>query len=96
MNTTTPEAPKRGRPAIGDKAMTAAERQKAYRERLKEERYDKAAEVSRVTLMQQLAAALHGIETHEDADLKEGAQYHAAQIIAELTKRYDLKPRRKA
>lgn len=93
-DTKTTELPglrRRGRPPTGT-AMTNAERQKAYRERLAEERYStKPAEVSRVTLMRQLADAFDQLDKKSgDEDMNEGAAYMAEGIVAELVTRYGL------
>ena len=77
--------------------MTPAERQKAYRERLAEERHGgKPSDLSRVTLMRQLNDCFDQIDRRGTklgdlkADIDEGAQYLAEQILAELVTRYDL------
>lgn len=72
--------------------MTAAERQRAYRERLAQERYEyDTREVSRVTLILQLVDCLDQLDRRPpDPDLNEGAQYRAAEILAELVTRYKL------
>lgn len=93
-DTFTAELPltRRGRPPVGQVAMTPAERQRAYRRRLAEERHEvKPAEVSRVTLIRQLTDAFGQLDKPDgDADMNEGAQYMAERIIAELVTRYDL------
>lgn len=72
--------------------MTPAERQKAYRERLAEERYGgKKSDLSRVTLIKQLNDCFDQLDRKPpDEDLNEGAQYLAEEILAELVTRYDL------
>lgn len=99
-DTKTAELPglsRRGRKPAGDRAMTPAERQRAYRERLAEERHGgRPANLSRVTLMRQLNDCLDQIDRGGlklgdlKADIDEGAQYLAEQIVAELVTRYDL------
>lgn len=81
-----------GRPPRGQAAMTSAERQRAYRARLAEERYAlKPAQVSRVTLLKQLADAFDQLDKKNgDQDMNEGAAYMAEGIIAELVTRYEL------
>ncbi|PTT89367.1 hypothetical protein DBR42_07955 [Pelomonas sp. HMWF004] len=87
-----PGVTKRGRKPLGERPMTSAERQKAYRARLAEERYHvKPAEVSRVTIMRQLADAFEQLDKpNADSDLIEGAAYMAEGLIAELVTRYGL------
>lgn len=87
-----PGVTKRGRKPLGDRPMTAAERQRAYRERLAQERYEyDTSEVSRVTLIRQLVDCLDQLDRRPpDPDLNEGAQYRAAEILAELVTRYKL------
>lgn len=92
-----PGLTRRGRKPIGEKPMTNAERQRAYRERLAEERHGgKPADLSRVTLMRQLNDCFDQIDRKGaklgdlKADIDEGAQYLAEQILAELITRYDL------
>jgi hypothetical protein len=99
-DTKTGELPgltRRGRPPAGDRAMTAAERQRAYRERLAEERHGgKPSDLSRVTLMRQLNDCFDQIDRKGaklgelKADIDEGARYLAEQILAELVTRYEL------
>ena len=99
-DTKTAELPglsRRGRKPTGDRAMTPAERQKAYRERLAEERHGgKPSDLSRVTLMRQLNDCFDQIDRRGTklgdlkADIDEGAQYLAEQILAELVTRYEL------
>lgn len=94
-DTKTAELPnlgRRGRPPVGERAMTAAERQKAYRARLAEQRYGgKKSELSRVTLIKQLNDCFDQIDRKPpDEDLNEGARYMAEEILAELVTRYDL------
>lgn len=91
-----PGLARRGRRPLGDRAMTPAERQKAYRDRLAEERYDtKPADLSRVTLLRQLAAAFDQLDKKDgDPDINEGAAYMAEGIIAEIVTRYALNAQR--
>lgn len=83
---------RRGRPPVGERAMTPAERQKAYRERLAEERYDNnARDLSRVTIMKQLVDCFDQLDRRPpDTDLSEGAKYRAEELLAELATRYEL------
>lgn len=84
---------KRGRPAIGDRAMTAAERQKAYRDRQRDTRYEtRPEEMSRVTLIDQLGSALRAID--DGHELSDGAEWIAEGIIREIITRYELNQKR--
>jgi len=47
MNTNKPK-PKRGRPTIGSRAMTPAQRQQRYRARIKKEAYNLLAEIGKI------------------------------------------------
>lgn len=87
---TTPR--RRGRRPLADKPMTGAERQRAYRARLHDERFESSLpDVSRITLLAQLATCLGQLEsTSADADLSEGASYLAEGILAEVIGRYRL------
>lgn len=95
-DTKTAELPgltRRGRPPVGDKAMTPAERQKAYRERKKEETWFATTdESSRVALLSKLAHHLRAVD--EDHELKAGAQHLAEEVIAEIVTRYGLRKKR--
>lgn len=84
--------PRRGRRPLADKAMTGAERQRAYRARLQDERFDSSLpDLSRVTLLAQLASCLGQLDsTRVDVDLTEGASYLAESILAEIIGRYRL------
>lgn len=92
----TPKHPRIGRPSLNDRAMTAAEKQRAYRERRKDAvLLDDVGSLSRVDLISRLSSALKGIEEYTDEDLREGAQYLSEQVIGELCRRFQLKPRKR-
>lgn len=81
---------KRGRPPRGAKAMTSSERQSGYRKRLKSALFETdPMEMTRVTVMQQLTAAVIALE-NEAYELAEGAQSIAEQMVAEIVARCDL------
>ncbi|MCE4555005.1 hypothetical protein [Pelomonas cellulosilytica] len=94
--TETAELPgmsRRGRKPLGDRAMTNAERQKAYRERKREEVFfSRHDEASRVALMQRLAYQLRAMD--EGHEFAEGAQALAEEVIAEIVTRYALRHKR--
>jgi len=81
---------KRGRPSTGN-AMTNAQRQKAYRQRLRSQLYeiDPKEITSRVTLVKQLAQALEVLDK-PDYPYREGAEWSAANLVAEIVTRYNL------
>lgn len=82
---------RRGRPPAGERAMTPAERQKAYRQRKAQERFAPSLdEMSRVTLMETLSNALACLE-RKDYEFREGAEAVAEQVIRELVTRYELR-----
>ena len=84
--------PKRpGRPSKNGVPMTAAQRQKAYRQRVRSGSYTVALVeprlASRPELMRQLNLCLAGL----DASFDESAErYCAAKLIREMVTRYDL------
>lgn len=91
-DTKTAELPglkRRGRPPAGGVAMTAAERQKAYRLRKAQELFDPMTEMSRVTILKTLSQALERFED-EAYEFREGAEVIAEQAIAEIVTRYQL------
>lgn len=94
-DTKTAELPglrRRGRPSTGT-AMTNAERQRAYRQRLAAQRYETdPGELSRVTLIDQLAAALRAIDSQDE--FAEGAERVAEDLLSEIVTRYGLNPKR--
>lgn len=95
-DTKTAELPglsRRGRRPLGDRAMTPAERQKAYRERQRMERYEtNPADMSRVTMIDQLSAALKAMDDMHE--LSDGAGQIAENIVAEIVTRYGLRAKR--
>lgn len=83
---------KRGRPAKHSfGAMTAAERQKAYRARLREKMYVlDASNLSRVMLIAQLGQALAVMDEPPDSTAADGASWTASKLIQEIVTRYKL------
>lgn len=86
--------PKRpGRPAKNGVAMTAAQRQRAYRQRVRagssREAICEPRMASRPELMRQLNICLSALD---DDFGSSGERWAASKIIAELVTRYDLKP----
>lgn len=81
----------RGRPPNGQFAMTAAERQKAYRERVKKEAYTARArqldDTSTVAVIKILHTALVDLDLGK---FTANNRTRAEQAIAELAKRYEL------
>lgn len=96
-DTKTAELPglsRRGRPPAGERAMTPAERQRAYRQRKADLRWvpnNAIKELPRVDLMARLATALAAADkAGQGTDEWEGATYHAEEILAEIATRYEL------
>ncbi|PTT92854.1 hypothetical protein DBR42_01250 [Pelomonas sp. HMWF004] len=104
MNDDTPQAPTPGpRPAParkktgpkpkGDHAMSGAERQAAYRRKLKKDA-DPAgvnlAKISRVALIAQLSEALAGLDATEHPLSRANWRYVAGNAITELVSRYGI------
>jgi len=111
MDKTIP-APTRRKPGpkpIGERAMTGAERTRAYRERLQEDQdLEAAGMLTGVALREKLNRALLELERLEsgraklspawegfEADLLEGAQYAAQLVWQEVGKRYGFKTSKK-
>lgn len=93
VNVTGDLIPKRpGRPAKNGVAMTAAQRQRAYRDRVRKGSGSVAIVnprlASRPELMRQLNACLFELDANFDASSERWA---AGKIIDELVMRYDLK-----
>lgn len=90
-----PAAPKRrGRPPAGERAMTNAERQRAYRKRQAAERFEyEPRDMSRVTLIDQLSQACLYLE-RPDYAYADGARAVAEGLLAELVRRYGLDAKR--
>lgn len=81
---------KRGRKPLGERAMTPAERMKAYRARLKEEKPWRAPEqTSRVAIMQELAGCLARLDD-ADSKTKESDRWSAEAMVREIVTRYRL------
>jgi hypothetical protein len=110
MDSTLPAQPgnaprKRGPKPVGDRAMTGAERTRAYRERLQEHQDLEAFEqLSGVALREKLNRALLEVERFEsgrakvpagwkdiEADLREGALYAAQLAWQEVGRRFGFK-----
>lgn len=90
-----PEPPttRRGRPPAGNRAMTPAERQRAYRQRMQRAELDSIgaeAEASRVTLLGSLAHALAQLDTDRPADQQAATRLSAGRIIREIVTRYEI------
>lgn len=78
-----------GRPTAAQRASTPAERQRAYRQRQRIELAEPdPANMSRVTIVRQLAQALQAIE--ERSEFAEGAEWQAQKLVAEVIARYGL------
>jgi hypothetical protein len=89
---------RRGRPPLGDRAMTHAERQRAYRQRLQRAEIDSIgaeAEASRVTLVGSLAYALAQLDTDRPEDAQQATRLTVGRIIQEIVTRYEIEPPRK-
>lgn len=85
-----------GRKPLGDKPMTAAEKQRAYRQRQQKRAWDAVAapdDASRVTLLDALAMCLERIDNYAGpsevvrANMREGAE----TAVRELVTRYGLR-----
>lgn len=101
----TPARGKRGPKPLGERAMTGAERTRAYRQRLQEDQdLEAAGMLSGVALREKLNRALLDLERLEsgraklspawegfEADLHEGAQYAAQLVWQEVGRRYGFK-----
>lgn len=87
-----PVPKKRGRPpknAFG--AMTPAERQKAYRRRVRNQLSElDVTKLSRVALIGQLAQSLAELDNNELEEPRKIAAYWSAKVIAEIVSRYKL------
>lgn len=100
MTSDQPNEPpsRRGRPPAGDRAMTPAERQRAYRRRQQRAEIDSLgaeADASRVTLLGSLAHALAQLDTDRPADQQAATRWTASRIIQEIVTRYDIEMPRK-
>lgn len=86
-----PQPPRRrGRPSLGDEAMSSSQRQKQYRARLKKAMYETdVLEMTRVTVMQQLTSAVISLED-DGYELADGARSVAERMIGEVVARYGL------
>lgn len=89
------QGPKRGRPPIGDRAMTPAERKAAQRERQWEA--TKAASLnpegsSKAALMSGLSLLLDVLDRPDRSDVHADARRVAGRAIRELCTRYRIKP----
>ncbi len=74
-------------------AMTAAERQKAYRRRVRQQLGElDVSKLSRVTLLGQLGQALAELDSGQVEEARQVAAYWSAKIITEIVTRYELKP----
>lgn len=106
MDTTKPTpARRRGPTPIGERAMSGAERTRAYRERLQEDQDLEAVDLlSGVALREKFNRALLELERLEagrakfspawqgfEQDLHEGAQYAAQLVWQEVGRRYGFK-----
>lgn len=107
MDNTSPTSTrrKRGPKPLGERAMTGAERTRAYRERLQEDQdLEAAGMLSGVALREKLNRALLELERMAsgraklgpawdglEADLYEGAQYAAQLVWQEVGRRYGFK-----
>lgn len=87
-------AKRRGRPPKNEfGAMTAAERQKAYRRRVRQQLGElDVTKLSRVAILGQLGQALAELDGGEVEEAREVAAYWSAKIVAEIVTRYKLKP----
>ena len=95
--TNADEAPenRRGRPPAGERPMTSAERQRAYRQRQRRAQIDsigQEADASRVTLINRLAQILAVLDSDADKQRKDDSRYAAWQVMAEIVTRYEIAP----
>lgn len=84
---------RRGRPPTGERAMTSAERQRAYRRRQMRAEISSIgaeADASRVTLLGFLAHALAQLDTDRPADAQQATRLTVSRIIQEIVTRYDI------
>jgi hypothetical protein len=89
-----PAVKRRGRPPKNEfGAMTSAERQKAYRLRVRQQLAElDVGKLSRVALIGQLAQSLAELEDGQVEDARQVASYWSSKIVAEIVTRYGLKP----
>jgi hypothetical protein len=89
-----PAVKRRGRPPKNEfGAMTPAERQKAYRRRVRQQLCElDPSKMSRVTLLGQLAQSLSELDSGQVEEARQVASYWSAKIVAEIVTRYELKP----
>lgn len=89
-----PAVKRRGRPPKSDLgAMTNAERQAAYRRRVRNQLGElDVTKLSRVAILGQLAQSLAELDGGEVEEAREVAAYWSSKIVAEIVTRYKLKP----
>jgi hypothetical protein len=85
---------RRGRPPKNEfGAMTPAERQRAYRHRVRNQLAElDVTKLSRVALLGQLSQTLAELDSSQVDQVREGASYWSAKIVSEIVTRYGLKP----
>lgn len=89
------QAKRRGRPPKHDfGAMTNAERQKAYRRRVRNQLSElDVTKLSRVAILGQLGQVLAALDdTEQPEEAKKVAAFWSSKIVSEIVTRYDLKP----
>lgn len=87
-------AKRRGRPPKHEfGAMTPAERQKAYRRRVRQQLGElDVTKLSRVALLGQLSQSLAELDDGQVEEARQVAAYWAAKVITEIVSRYELRP----
>lgn len=94
-NDTADTAKPRGRPASDKPTLTAAERQRAYRQRLKDQPVEAQGQIrplGRVALVRALSANFAALEDAGRVGDHELARWDIARIMRELATRYGIKP----
>lgn len=92
---TADTAKPRGRPASDKPTLTAAERQRAYRQRLKAQSVEAKGQIKplgRVALVAALSANLAALDDVGRVGEHELARWDIARIMRELATRYEIKP----
>ena len=90
---TTPAHKPRGRPASGKPALTAAQRQRAYRQRLKSEPVEAQGQVTplrRAALVRLLSEQLVVLDDAQQVDEHSRARWQLGRIMRELVTRYGI------
>lgn len=94
--TPAPTPKRRGRPATGGTAQTAAQRQREYRQRLKAAPVEAQGQIKplgRVALVRMLNESFATLDdAGQDANTYDLARWQVQRIMRELITRYDIKP----